>query len=254
MLSARERPADTTHASPVVARRLARLRAAVVGGMGAAQAACSGPQSALDPRGPAAAAIAETWWVMAIGATLVLALVMGLLLYTLLRRPREAAPGFVRWMVPVGGLAFPTVVLAALLVYGTRVGEHSRPIAGDGTLRIEVVGHQWWWEAVYPAVGDSAPVRTVNQVHIPAGRPVDLALTSSDVIHSFWVPSLAGKLDAIPGRTNVLRLSADAPGVYRGQCAEFCGLHHSRMAFRVIAHAPADYEAWLRTGADGSGG
>lgn len=218
--------------------------------MAIAAPACTGPQSALDPRGPAAAAIAETWWVMAIGATLVLLLVMGLLFYTLLRRPREAPPGVVRWMVPVGGLAFPTVVLAALLVYGTRVGEHGRAVPGDGTLRIEVVGHQWWWEAVHPGPDSGPAVRTVNEVHIPAGRPVDLALTSSDVIHSFWVPSLAGKLDAIPGRTNVLRLSADEPGEYRGQCAEFCGLQHSLMAFRVVAHAPADYEAWLRDGSD----
>lgn len=209
-------------------------------------AACRGPQSALQPHGPVAAEIAALWWVMAVGATVILALVMALLCYTLLRDQRRAPPRRLRWLIPAGGLFFPTLVLAALLVHGSRVGERFLPWRDDAALRIDVVGHQWWWEVLHRGEDGAAAVRMVNEVHIPAGRPVDLALTSSDVIHSFWAPGLAGKLDAIPGRVNVLRLLADAPGEYRGQCAEFCGLQHSHMAFRVIAHEPEAYARWLR--------
>ena len=119
------------------------------------------------------------------------------------------------------------------------------------TIRIEVVGHQWWWEYIYESY-DGRPLNfiTANELHIPASddtttRPVYLTLKSADVCHSFWVPRLGGKLDAIPGRTNVLRLQADNPGVYRGQCAEFCGMHHATMQFTVEAHAPDDFTLWL---------
>ena len=112
----------------------------------------------------------------------------------------------------------------------------------EGAMRVEVVGHQWWWEVRYPELD----VVTANEVHIPTGEQVVFELTSDDVIHSFAVPRLAGKQDLVPGRTNTLNLAADVPGVYRGQCMEFCGLSHANMKFRVIAHEPADFEAWVQ--------
>jgi cytochrome c oxidase subunit 2 len=108
---------------------------------------------------------------------------------------------------------------------------------------IEVTGHQWWWEVRYPDTG----ITLRNELHIPVGQPVDIHLTTADVIHAFWVPRLGGKLDAIPGRTNVLRLQADRPGSYRGQCAEFCGMNHAHMQFTVEAHPPEAFDQWLET-------
>jgi cytochrome c oxidase subunit II len=115
------------------------------------------------------------------------------------------------------------------------------PADGQQVIRIDVTGRQWQWEIHYPGTG----LHLVDELHIPAGLPVDVHLHSADVIHSFWVPRLAHKLDAIPGHVNVLRLVADEPGSYRGQCAEFCGLGHAHMDFVVHAHAPEDFYRWL---------
>jgi len=136
------------------------------------------------------------------------------------------------------------VSITVLLVFGIPIGHRMFPVVTEGAdvLRIDVTGHQWRWEVSYPGTG----VRLDNELHIPAGQPVHIHLRASDVIHSFWVPRLAGKLDAIPGRTNVLRLEADEPGIYHGQCAEFCGLNHAHMQFTVQAHAPAEFQNWLR--------
>ena len=113
---------------------------------------------------------------------------------------------------------------------------------GEGkTLRINVTGHQWWWQVHYPDSG----IQLRDELHIPVGVPVDLHLTSADVVHSFWVPRLGGKLDMIPGRTNVLRLQADRADTYRGMCAEFCGLEHAHMRFTVTAHDPGEFKTWL---------
>jgi cytochrome c oxidase subunit 2 len=114
-----------------------------------------------------------------------------------------------------------------------------------GALVIAVTGQLWWWEVRYRDPATAAEIRTANEIRIPAGRPVYLALDSADVIHSFWVPQLAGKIDMIPGRQQHLLLSADRPGIYRGQCAEFCGAQHARMALHVVALAPAEFDAWL---------
>ena len=108
-------------------------------------------------------------------------------------------------------------------------------------LDVEVVGHQFWWEVRYPAFG----VVTANEVHVPAGQDVRLRLSSPDVIHSFWVPQLMGKMDMIPGRVNTTWLRADRPGEYLGECAEYCGLQHARMQFYVIALPGSGFEAWL---------
>jgi cytochrome c oxidase subunit 2 len=113
--------------------------------------------------------------------------------------------------------------------------------AGDAQLTIEVIGHMWWWEVRYPG-----GVETANEIHVPVGETVRFEVSSVDVIHSFWVPELAPKIDMIPGRTNVLDVRAERPGTYRGQCAEFCGLQHANMALFVVAEARAEFDAWLR--------
>jgi cytochrome c oxidase subunit II len=161
------------------------------------------------------------------------------------QRSRGAAVGQVNGRALVwiaGGIVTPAVVLA-LTVHSYRVGASVyTPLdpAGD-VLTVEVVGHQFWWEVRYPAYG----VSSANELHIPAGRSVRVLLRAEDVIHSFWVPQLQGKLDMIPGHTTELWIEADEPGLFRGQCAEYCGMSHALMALWVIAHPQSEFEAWI---------
>src|SRR5207247_1920857 len=117
----------------------------------------------------------------------------------------------------------------------------SQPSA-PSQLTVDVIGHQWWWEVRYPQQG----IVTANDIHIPVGQPVRIQLTTKDVLHSFWVPQLTGKTDMIAGRTNTMTIQADRTGIYRGQCAEFCGLQHAQMIFYVVAQTPADFQSWRR--------
>jgi len=200
--------------------------------------------SVLDSHGPVAAAIENTWWLMFWGALAVFTLVMGLLVYAMFAPP-ERRPGLrAQWFIAGGGIVFPAVVLTALLIYGTATGRMLVTPA-ESSQRIEIVGHQWWWEVRYPAGNDRPAVMTANEIHVPAGVPIEALLTSADVIHSFWVPALAGKMDLIPGRENTFRFEADREGDYRGQCAEFCGTQHARMGLRVIAVSPERFADWL---------
>lgn len=204
---------------------------------------CAGAQSALDPRGPHAGAIAGIWWVMFWGACAVLLLVMALALHAFRRSPQRRAGTRANTIILAGGVALPVVALSALLVYGVQAMASLRMLPEDA-LEIEVVGNRWWWDVHY--LGDDGEViSSANEIRVPAGRAVLLSLRSNDVIHSFWVPSLAGKMDLIPGRTNRLIIQADAPGTYRGQCAEYCGAQHARMALHVIAERPEEFAAWL---------
>lgn len=212
-------------------------------------AACAGPQSTLAPGGPAARIVADLWWAMFIVATLVLLAVVGLWVHALFRTPRdhdEATRRRIdrRWIIG-GGILVPGVSIVILLAFGIPMGHRllPLPVSGEQPLKIEIIGHQWRWEIRYPDHGIVGTDRLV----IPAGRAIDFHVSSADVIHGFWIPRLGGKIDAIPGRTNVLRLRADQPGHYRGQCAEFCGAGHAHMVLAVEALDAAAFDAWVET-------
>jgi cytochrome c oxidase subunit II len=211
-----------------------------------ALAACEAPMSTLQAAGPSARAIGLVWWWM-FGVAMIVWLAVMLIWLSAMRRNRPLEGDAERrvahrWMIG-GGIVLPLVAVVALLVFGTPAGFHQLPwpTAGPAPLRIDTTGRQWWWQVRYPDAG----VQLRNELRIPVGRPVDIHIGSDDVIHSFWVPRLAGKLDAIPGRINVMRLQADAPGSYRSQCAEFCGLAHAHMVMTVHAMEPAAFDAWL---------
>jgi cytochrome c oxidase subunit 2 len=211
----------------------------------AALAACQDSQSVFAAQGLEAARIAVLGWVLIIGSVVILAGVIALFAVAMYgntgwrtRLSREA-------VVVVGGIVFPVATLSALLVYGLLVMRPGGAAAeAEEPLRISVIGEQWWWRVIYEGP-DGATFESANEIRIPTGRRVELALATADVIHSFWVPNLAGKLDMIPGRTNVLTIEADEPGVSRGQCAEYCGGAHALMSFHVVAMEPDAFEAWL---------
>jgi len=217
--------------------------ATAVSGAGAQQAG-----SMLAPAGPQADSISVlAYWMFGVGA-FVLALVTVLVLVAVLRGRRgERALDERRGMqlVIAGGVVLPLIVTAALLVGSVAVGRDTVGAPPAGALQLEVVGHQWWWEVHY-LDGDNGRIATVaNEIHVPVGRPVALRLKSYDVIHSFWAPNLQGKTDLIPGRENAAWFQVDAAGVYRGQCAEFCGTQHALMAFVIVAEPAASFDAWL---------
>jgi cytochrome c oxidase subunit 2 len=202
----------------------------------------------LDPQGPVAEAIAELWWLL-LGLGVAVFVAFGVLLVVgLFRRApaaeqesgRQTPSRLGRWIVG-GGVALPLVVL--VVVFGATV-QAMRVIpnrAPSDALVVEVVGRQWSWEVRYPAHG----ITTTNELHVPVGRPVALRLTSADVIHSFWVPSLAGKMDLLPDHVNTLVLQADEPGEHLSHCAEFCGLRHANHRLVVVAEPAERFAAWV---------
>jgi cytochrome c oxidase subunit 2 len=206
---------------------------------------CDGPQSALAPSGAAARELASLWWVMAAGAVVIFLFVIGCAIYATRVAPR-AHPDFAgTWFILGGGVALPVVVLSALLTYTFVLGRDLSRTVPQDALRIEVVGKQWWWEVRYRLPGRGEPVVSANELHLPVGAPVELILSATDVIHSFWLPSVAGKRDMIPGQVNRLVLEVEEPGIYRGQCAEYCGGPHALMAFYAIAVSPEEFAFWL---------
>lgn len=202
---------------------------------------CTKDLSAVHPAGPAATAIATLWWVLLAGAVTIFILVMVLLVLAF-RASGSDAPEAERrlegrWIIGMG-LVFPGVVLAALLAYGLIIGGRLMPRDAANIVQVEAEARQWAWRFAHPGLD----VQTTDGVlHIPAGRPVDVHITSLDVIHSFWVPRLAGKLDAIPGHVNILRIEADLPGEYAGVSAEFSGVGYRNHRFVVTAH---DADGW----------
>ncbi len=213
----------------------------------------SGPAvpASLDPKGPAADAVATLWWVMLVLGTAVFVLVLALLVVPIWRRRRDAGstsddrgdvpPALVnRWVIGFG-VVMPAVLLIAVLVMSVSTMRTVSRAAPNDSVVIEVVAYQYWWSAHYQA----DEVTVANEIHIPTGQPVELRLISQDVIHSFWVPELHGKLDMLPDGPNTLVLEADEPGEYLGACAEFCGLQHANMGFLVIAQPPEEFAAWI---------
>ncbi|MES0033715.1 cytochrome c oxidase subunit II [Mesorhizobium sp. M0046] len=216
-------------------------------------AGCSGWQSALNPKGPAASELAWLIWFFAALCTVVWLLVMAVLIVPLARRPApvgdplllDAAAERSKMRIVVAALAATALILVGLTLLSYLANRTLAAIGSDAALTIRVTGHQWWWEVRYENDQPNRILTTANEIHIPAGEPVRLIVTSTDVIHSFWVPNLSGKLDLIPGHENVLDLKADKPGVYRGQCAEFCGAQHANMSTFIVAEPRPIFDAWL---------
>ena len=204
---------------------------------------CSGPQSTLDPAGPSAASIHFLGMIMYAGAAAVTLLVVVLMLAPFMRwRARRVDSRFFIWG---GGVALPALTLTALVPYVMTFGHETRASTGSDSLAVDITGNLYWWEISYRLDGSAVPVVSANELRIPIGEPVEVVLATRDVIHSFWIPSLAGKLDMVPGRVTRMTFQADRPGVFRGQCAEFCGTQHALMAFDVVAMPRAAFDAWL---------
>lgn len=211
------------------------------------------PRSPLAPAGPASGRIAHLGWFILI-LFLIVTVVMWALILLVASRPRGSFEEHVRYdaggghsWVLIGGFAIPAVILFVIFVMG--LDSMSAFPLHDGketSAEIRVTGHQWWWEVEYLAGGVHEHFITANEIHIPSGRTVDIDLVSADVIHSFWVPALHGKVDLVPGQINRIRVEAGQPGAYTGTCAEYCGRQHVHMELLVVAQTAADYERWLQ--------
>jgi cytochrome c oxidase subunit 2 len=209
--------------------------------------ACRVSYSALDTASPEATRITNLHWLVLWVAGVVSFALLGALSIALTRRRTAATREGERrrTLAVAAATVLSTLVLLALLTASVVAGRAVATPVGPGALRVQVVGHQWWWEVRYPADPPSDSVITANEVHVPVGRPVLLELSSTDVIHSFWVPNLNGKKDLIPGRPTRHLLRPERPGVFEGRCAEFCGYQHAHMGFLLIAEEPDRFEAWL---------
>ncbi len=219
---------------------------------------CTGAHSVLVPAGVEADIIARLFSVMAVGAVLVWAGVVGIALYAGVLRPHPHRRSTTRWLILGGGVITPTVVLGALLLYGLVLMPQLREPAPHDGLRIAVSGEQWWWRVRYlPGAGADNEATTLanevtlakeitlaNEIWLPVGERVEFILTSPDVIHSFWIPSLGGKVDMIPGRTNTLVLEPTKTGVFRGACAEYCGTSHAFMQLLVVVTEREAFDQW----------
>jgi len=222
-----------------------RLPLALTVTLCAALTGCDPALSVLDPRGPGAERINGLWWLLFWLGTAVFVAVLALLFVAHRRGTRpdnDAEPpwGDIRFILGAGAV-IPTVILLIVMIPTFQIGAELSRIPDDADPVIHVIGHQFWWEVRYDALG----VTTANEIHIPAGRPVQIRLNTRDVIHSFWIPELGGKLDMIPGRENRTWIQANEPGVYRGFCAEFCGIQHARMELLVVAQTEEEFAAWV---------
>lgn len=210
-------------------------------------AGCGGPQSALEPAGRDAERIAGLFWWMAAGALVIWLLVVALILYSFHAQPEPHQQDRAKILIIGGGALVPTLVLAVLLAFG--LAELPRLLAAppEGSLRIDVSGEQWWWRVRYLSSGapGGEAVVLANEIRLPVGERVELRLESPDVIHSFWIPALGGKVDMIPGRVTRLALEPTRTGVFRGACAEYCGASHALMAFNAVVMEQGAFDRWL---------
>jgi cytochrome c oxidase subunit 2 len=213
--------------------------------------ACQGWQSALDTHGPQARTLETLFWIFSGVLGLVWVATMATLLLAL--RKRRALGEDVLAIRPAAERRMTITVASAVALTGIIVlaltalsygGQQALFGHKDGVVSLKVIGHQWWWEVQYEDEQPSRTFTTANEIHVPVGEPVLIKLEAADVIHSFWVPSLAGKLDLIPGRQNQIEIQADRPGVYRGQCAEFCGMQHAHMSMLVVAESRDAFDGW----------
>lgn len=197
----------------------------------------------LDPLGPAAREIGALWWAMFAASVVIFALVLAAVLIALFGPDsvrRRIAP---MRLIVAGGIVLPVVTLSILIPFNVTVSSGVVAPRAPDTITIRVQGRQWWWDVEYDFAG-GAGFHTANEIWLPVGEPVELILTTGDVIHSLWFPRLAGKLDLVPGRTNRMMIEADTPGVSRGQCAEFCGIAHTQMALLAVSVTPARFAEW----------
>jgi cytochrome c oxidase subunit II len=229
--------------------------ARVQGGVGVAHAlasaacawaltSCAGVQSALEPAGRDAERIADLFWGMTIGAVIIWLGFVALMIYSGYFARREYTVKAATLLVIGGGIVFPTFVLTGLLSYSLTLLPSFLDPAPEGSLKILVTGEQWWWRVRYYRA-DGQAVDVANEIRIPVGAPVEFELESPDVIHSFWIPSLGGKMDMIPGRKTRLRLEPTKAGIFRGVCAEYCGTSHALMAFWVVVEEKEKFDQWL---------
>lgn len=217
---------------------------------------CATAQSIWNTQGPAASRIASLMWAICICFIIVSVIMWVLLIIPAVRRhgsleehePVDVGGG--QGWVALGGLLIPMAVLTGFFVAGMVLLESFPIHTPDNTKALKpdilIIGHQWWWEVHYLDGPPDQRFVTANEIHIPAGRPVNLELKSADVNHAFWIPSLHGKLDMIPGHPNFMRIEASNPGNYAGECAEYCGVQHAHMRLLVVAQTPANYQRWVQ--------
>ena len=211
-----------------------------------------------SPAGPAAHTLGQLG-LFIIGVFVIITVAMWALLWLVARRPQGTLEEHAQWNAPedlswvsLGGFIAPSIILGVIFVISLAVmsavptGAHAgmAGMRGAAAPVIQVIGHQFWWEVRYPGAGSAPEIVTANEIHLPAGQPVEIQLVSRDVIHSFWVPQLHGKVDLIPGVDNRIRIEADKPGLFRGSCAEFCGAQHAHMLLLVSADSATDFDDW----------
>ena len=199
--------------------------------------------SAIDARGPAAQEILNLSWLLFILGGIVYFVVMVYLIIALFRRRRSEVidQRKERLGITMGGVIVTVIILLVVFGFSVRVLGNVSAINEPSQVSVRIYAHQWWWQVEYPELD----IVTANEIHIPVGQPVLLDLRSPDVIHSFWVPQLHGKRDVVPGQVNTFWITASEPGIYWGECAEFCGAQHAQMRFVVVAESPDEYEAWV---------
>lgn len=217
-----------------------------IAGIAFVASGCGQSPSTLDPAGPAARRIEDVWWFLFALGLVVFVVVTGLILYALVRSRAMVPARRVLGMngqtfTVVAGAIIPLVILTVVAIQTFRTMAYFSEPPSEPTLTVDVIGWMWWWEIRYETLG----IVTANEIRIPAGEVVQFRTTSADVIHAVWPSELAGKIDATPGEENILWLQADEPGVYRGQCAEYCGLQHANMDFLVIAMPRDEFDAWV---------